>query len=184
MRLGRNTGDRADLCVAILLTGMLVFFSAFLATPAFAQDTTGGTTRESTDGNNTGGNNRNGNDGDGRSNRQVCEQVVNLLLDLDVDQTISGDVTNNISGDGSNGGSIVGIIADLLDISVNQVQECIQESDEDVIDDPGGTLPFTGGSTPTFLKGDLVDGPALLAIAASCIGLALLGHWVRDRLGW
>ena len=30
MRLGRNMGDRAELCVILLLIGMLVFLSAFL----------------------------------------------------------------------------------------------------------------------------------------------------------
>lgn len=183
MQLGRNKGNGAYTCLAVLLTGML-FLSAFLAMPAFAQVTTEETTRETTGGDNTGGNNRNEDDDNGGSNRQVCEQVVNLLLDQDVDQDIiSGDVSNNISGDDSEGGSIVEIIADLLDISVNQVQECIQESDEDVIDDPGGTLPFTGGGS-TFLKGVLADGLAFLALAALCTSLAGLGLWMKDRRGW
>ena len=39
MRLGKNTGDGAGLWVAFLLIGMLVFFSALSAAPAFAKDT-------------------------------------------------------------------------------------------------------------------------------------------------
>lgn len=145
-------------------------------------DYEGGTGGGNNDGDNTGGNNRNEGDDNGGSNRQVCEQVVELLIDQDLN--VSGDVNNVISGDDSEGGSIAEIIADLLDISVDQVQECIQESDEDVIDDPGGTLPFTGGSTPTFLKGVLADGLAFLALAALCTSLAGLGIWMKDRRGW
>lgn len=217
MRLGRNTGDGVQLCVAFLLTGMLVFFSALLAAPAFAQDELNCDDFDSQaeaqaelerdpgdpnnldanddgqaceefnyddDSGNGGGGNGDGNGGGG--NGQVCEQVVNILLDQDPDQdlVVSGDVNNNISGDGGNGaGSIAQIIADELNISVEQVQECIQAFDENVIDDPGGVLPFTGGSAP-YSRDAWGDGPALLALMASCIGLALLGRWVRDRRGW
>ena len=117
MRLGatKAVGAWAKLSVTMFLAGMLVVYSMLLyAGPSEAQE------------------------GGGRT--QICQQVVNIFVEINNNQAVSGGANN--SGEGP-----VAVIAQELNISPTLVQNCIQQGDNNGGDSDGTTADTTADNT-------------------------------------